>query len=86
MSGYINRNTMIQTFRAPSAVIYRTGSGEAHLDGEPVMMPAVLDFRCCHRGLKVFATTTKTRFRPIVTPVKSMMNDWKIALANIFGR
>ncbi len=86
MSGYISRNTMIQTFRAPSAVIYRTGSGEAHLDGEPVMMPAVLDFRCCHRGLKVFATTTKTRFRPIVTPVKSMMNDWKIALANIFGR
>ena len=86
MTGYINRNTLIQTFRAPSAVIYRTEGGEAHLDGEPVMMPDILDFRCHHRGLRIFTTTSKTQFRPVITPMRSIMSDWRIALGHIFGR
>lgn len=86
MTGYINRNTLIQTFRTPAAAIYREKGGEAHLDGEPVIMPDILDFRCHHRGLRIFATTAKTRFRPVITPVRSMMSDWKIALGHIFNK
>ncbi len=85
LTGYINRNTLIQTFRAPAAAIYRNHEGEAHLDGEPVMMPDILDFRCHHRGLHIFTPTASTRFRPVITPVRSMMNDWNIALRHLVG-
>ena len=86
MTGYINRNTLIQTFRAPAAVIYREHGGEAHLDGEPVILPEILDFRCHHRALKIFTTSSKSRFRPVITPVRSMMSDWKIACRRMFGK
>jgi len=86
MTGYINRNTLIQTFRAPAAAIYRRNGGEAHLDGEPVMMPDILDFRCHHRALRIFATTSKTRFRPVITPARSIISGWKISYKRIFGK
>lgn len=84
MTGYINRNTLIQTFRAPAAAIYRSQDGEAHIDGEPVMMPDVLDFRCHPHGLKVFAPKESETFRPLVTPMKSMVRDWQIAINKLF--
>lgn len=84
LTGYINRNTLIQTFRAPAAAIYRSNSGEAHIDGEPVIMPDILDFRCHHKGLKVFVPRDSEIFRPILTPMKSMIKDWQIAINNLF--
>ncbi|MDE6225849.1 MAG: diacylglycerol kinase family lipid kinase, partial [Muribaculaceae bacterium] len=38
MTGYINKNVMIHTFRAPAAVITRNSDGPAHIDGEPLIM------------------------------------------------
>lgn len=85
LTGYINRNTMIQTFRTTAASIIRRSEGEAHIDGEPVMMPDKLDFLCHHKGLKLFSPPGEGEFTPMLTPMKSMVQDWKIALSNIFN-
>lgn len=86
MTGYINRNTMIHTFRAPAAVIYRTGEGPAHIDGEPVILDDIMDVRCRHGALRIFTPDSKPRFQPILTPARSMLSDMGIALANMFRK
>lgn len=86
MTGYINRNTMIHTFRAPAAVIYRTGEGPAHIDGEPVILDDIMDVRCRHGALRIFTLDSKPRFQPILTPARSMFSDMRIALANMFRK
>ncbi len=85
-TGYLDRNTLIHTFRTPSVVIYRTSEGPAHLDGEPLIMPDTMSIKCHHKGLKVFIPKNGTPFRPIITPVNSMWNDFKIAVCNIFRK
>lgn len=70
-TGYINKNTMIHSLRAPAAVIYRNHEGPAHLDGEPVMLDDIMDIRCHHRGLKIFTPRDNAPFRPIITPLTS---------------
>lgn len=86
MTGYINRNTMIHTFRAPAAVIYRSGEGPAHIDGEPVMMDDIMDVRCRRGALRIFTPDSKPRFQPVLTPVRSMISDIGITLANMFRK
>lgn len=86
LTGYINRNTMIRTFRAPAAVIYRTGEGPAHIDGEPVMMDDIMDVKCRRGALRIFTPGNKSRFQPLLTPVRSMIADIGIALNNLVGR
>lgn len=85
-TGYLDRNTLIHTFRTPSVVITRTNEGPAHLDGEPLIMPDTISIECHHKGLKIFIPQKDVPFRPIITPVNSMWNDFKIALSNIFRR
>ncbi len=85
-TGYINRNTMIRTFRTPSLVIYRNGEGPAHIDGEPVIMDEIMDVRCRPAQLKMFVPSQSTSFLPIVTPFRSMLLGMKIALKKLFRR
>jgi YegS/Rv2252/BmrU family lipid kinase len=85
-TGYLNRNTMITTVRTPSAVIHRTSSGPAHLDGEPVTMDAMVTVECHHRGLRIFAPKTKAPFKPIITPIQSALGDLLIAAGRLFNR
>lgn len=80
LTGYINRNTMIRTFRAPAAVIYRSGDGPAHIDGEPVIMDDIINVRCHASALRIFVPGHRSRFQPIITPVRSIVLDWQIAL------
>lgn len=85
-TGYINRNTMINTFRTPSAVIYRTGEGPAHLDGDPVTMDDIMTVKCHHNAIRIFTPADRGRFRPIITPVQSAMSDLGTAIGRLFGR
>jgi YegS/Rv2252/BmrU family lipid kinase len=85
-TGYLDRNTMIHTFRAPAVTISRTSEGPAHLDGEPLTMPHKMSVECHHKGLKVFIPKKDIPFRPIITPVNSMWSDFKIAVSNIFRK
>ena len=83
-TGFISKNTMVHCFRAPAAVIYRSEKGEAHVDGEPMILDEILDVKC-HRGaLRLFTPLDRDRFRPIVTPIKEMLRDARLSLNHIF--
>lgn len=83
-TGFINKNTMVHCFRAPAAVIYRSQPGEAHIDGEPMMMDDILDIKCHHGALRILTPLDHDRFRPIVTPIKEMLRDARISLSHLF--
>lgn len=85
-TGYINKNTLIHSFRAPSAVIYRTGEGPAHIDGEPMLLDDILDVKCHHAGLKIFVPRNKPGFRPVITPLRSIWRTITLAVAKPFRR
>lgn len=84
MTGMIERNMLIQTFRTDNIIIERERRGPSHLDGEPLEMDDCLDIRCYHNGLRVFTPTVVHPFKPILTPVTAMFNDFKIAVSNLF--
>lgn len=83
-TGYINKNTLLQSFQARDVVIYRAEEGSAHVDGDPVSMGKVLDVRCHHKKLKIFVPSTrKDQIKPIITPIDSILSDLSIAVSNI---
>ena len=84
-TGYINKNTMVHTFRAPACVIYRNGAGEAHIDGEPMMMDDILDVKCHHGALKVFTPGATHRFTPVITPLHEMIKGARLSLKHLLG-
>lgn len=85
-TGYINRSTMIQTFKVPKAVLRRKDEGLAHIDGEPMMMPAELAVECHPQLLRIFAPANIEPFKPIITPVIGFFSDLKIAFRHLFKR
>ena len=85
-TGYINKNTMVHSFRAPAAVIYRNAVGEAHIDGEPMMMDNILDIKCHHGRLLIFTPDSHQSFKPIITPVREMVKDVRLGLHHLFSR
>lgn len=85
-TGYIDRSTMIQTFKVPRAVIYRNDEGLAHIDGEPMVMSRELTVECHHEALNIFAPAKVEPFRPILTPVNSVLKEMKITLYNLFHK
>lgn len=74
ITGYINKSTMIQVLRAPSAVIYRKNPGKAHIDGEPCMLGDILEVKCHAHSLRIFAPGDDRPVKPFVTPTASF---WK---------
>jgi len=84
MTGMIEKNMLIQTFRAGSLEIVREHRGPSHVDGEPMELEERLDIRCVHSGLRVFTPSAVRPFRPILTPVTSMIGDLRIAVGNLF--
>lgn len=84
-TGYINKNTMVHTFRAPACVIYRNGAGEAHIDGEPMMMDDILDVKCHHGALKVFTPGESHRFTPVITPLQEIIKGAGLTLKHLLG-
>ncbi len=84
-TGYINKNTKVHTFRAPACVIYRNGAGEAHIDGEPMMMDDILDVKCHHGALKVFTPGATHRFTPVITPLQEMFKGARLSIKHLLG-
>ncbi len=86
LTGMIERNMLIQTFRTDNIIIEREHRGPSHVDGEPMEMDRSLRVRCHHNGLRVFTPSVVHPFRPILTPVSSMFNDFRIAVNNLFQK
>lgn len=83
-TGYINRSTLIQTFQAPSAIISRTDTSSAHVDGEHVELGNLLDVKCHKEKLKIFVPRSRQgEIRPILTPIDRFLVDLSITVSNL---
>ncbi|MDE6174239.1 MAG: hypothetical protein K2F88_01595, partial [Duncaniella sp.] len=67
-------------------IIEREHRGPSHVDGEPMEMDHRLNVRCHHKGLRVFTPGVVHPFKPILTPVSAMFNDFRIAVNNLFQK
>lgn len=84
LTGLIRKNAFVDVIRTPRAVITRSRSGAAHIDGDSLRMPAQIDV-CCHPGkLRIFAPTRKTAFRPIITPAMLFIRDVGLGLRHLW--
>lgn len=86
MSGLIERNMLIHTFRTEELTIERKEPGAVHIDGEPLEMGTTLNVRCRPHSLKVFTPRADKPITPFITPITSMMNDLVFTLRNLFER
>ncbi len=86
LTGYINRNTLIDSFRVSEAVIKRSKKGPAHIDGEPVEMGDEIAVKCNAGALHVYTPVIDHPFRPVITPIQSMMRDLHYSLSHIFQK
>lgn len=85
MAGNINHNTQISRLRVTKATISRASSGAAHIDGEPLMMPATMEVVCVGNSLRVYTPLLNHSVKPIFTPLQAMAKDlslWVRKLGN----
>ena len=75
MTGYLDRNTLINTFRISAATITRLEAGPAHADGEPIEMGKTLAVECRPASLRLFVPDADLRVRPIISPLKAFFSD-----------
>lgn len=84
VAGLIGKDALSETIRTDSAKIIRKSAGAAHIDGESVTMPEVIEVEC-HKGkIRVFGTTESTRFVPFLTPTRLFFRDAYYFVRNIF--
>ena len=85
LTGYIGKNALIDIIRVSHATISRDQAGVAHIDGEPVDMPEKIEVGCHPGGLRLFTPRDKMKFRPLITPVRMMLRDWRLAASRLFS-
>lgn len=86
LTGYIDRNTLIHSFRTSEATITRKAPGPAHIDGEPITL-GVTTRIVCHPGmLNIYTPTVEHAFRPVITPMLSRAKEWMYNLATLFQK
>lgn len=75
LTGMLDKNRSIGSFRVPELSIVRTIEGPVHLDGEPMQMGKKLNIKCQPKALKVFAPEKSTEFKPFISPLRALMDD-----------
>ncbi|MDE6548292.1 MAG: diacylglycerol kinase family lipid kinase [Muribaculaceae bacterium] len=75
LSGQIDRNRYVDTFKAKEVKIIRLKDGPAQIDGEPLNLGRKINIKCCPSCLKVLSDGTEPEFQPIITPVQAFFND-----------
>lgn len=86
MSGMIDRNMLIHTFKASSLTIERKSPGAVHIDGEPLEMGEKLDVVCHPARLEIFTPGADRPIRPLLTPIMAMMNDIGYTIRQLFDK
>ena len=85
VAGLIGKDAFSETIRTDSAKIIRNTPGAAHIDGESITMPEIIEVQC-HKGeLRVFGATESTRFVPFATPTRLFLRDIYYSVRNIFA-
>lgn len=75
ITGYLDRNTRIDTFRIKTATITRPQSGPVHIDGDPLQLGDSLQIECDPSSLWVYVPEKIEDFKPIISPLRSMISD-----------
>ena len=75
LSGQIDRNRYVDTFKAKKVKIIRLKDGPAQIDGEPLNLGRKVSIHCEPSCLKVLGNGTEPEFRPIITPVQAFFAD-----------
>ena len=86
ITGFIGKNALIDSFRARNVRITRQGHGAAHIDGDPIVMPDVIDVRCHPAQITIFSPTKETRFRPILTPAALFFRDVGLSISRLWRK
>ncbi len=86
MAGTIEKNMLINTFRADSLRIRRRQAGAVNLDGEPMMLPDTIDIRCNKHSLSVFTPGPDAEIRPLLTPMMAMVNGIGTTLRSLIRK
>ncbi len=86
ITGTIGNHGNIETFRTSELTIRRPEATTAHIDGDPIDLPAELHIKCHPGELRIFVTSRKQRFLPLITPLSLMLRDWHITLHRLFSR
>lgn len=84
LAGTLDENTRIESFRISNATITRHEDGPVHLDGDPARLGMRLEIDCDAAALRVFAPEKETDFKPIVSPLRAMLNDLRYDLLSKF--
>lgn len=84
MAGSIDKNILIDTYRVKEVTIRRQSDGPAHIDGEPLMLPAELHVKVHPGSLRVLTPAANRRIIPVVTPVKSMIRGAGYSVRDLF--
>lgn len=86
LTGLIEKNMLIDTFKTSEVTIERTAPGPAHLDGEPRALGASIAISCHPGALNLFTPATTERFTPLITPARALMRDIHYAVKQIFNK
>lgn len=73
---HIDQDTNIISFRTPSLRIERKEAGVMHLDGEAMMMPAMIDIVCHPKGLRAFVPTKMPEKPKLLSSLQSGFWDF----------
>lgn len=80
MTGYIDRNARIDSFKVSDVTITRLKSGPVHIDGEPLAFGTNLEVSCDAAALRVYAPQDREEFKPIVSPLRALFSDLRYDL------
>ena len=75
LSGQIDRNRYVDTFKAKEVKIIRLKDGPAQIDGEPLNLGRKVSIHCEPSCLKVLGNGSEPEFRPIITPMQAFFAD-----------
>ena len=75
LSGQIDKNRIIDTFKAREVKIIRLKEGPAQLDGEPLSLGRKISIHCQPACLKILSDGTEPEFKPIITPMQAFFAD-----------
>lgn len=89
MSGTLDRNVLVENFKAEEVEIEQVGArgGKVitHVDGEPVEMHPTVGLKCEARGLRVAVPVEIQQFKPVLTPLRSMIEDMVLDIRKGIG-
>lgn len=86
LTGMLDKNRSIGTFKTPSLTIVRIEEGPVHLDGEPMQMGKKLEINCEKGALKLFAPAKQPEFLPFISPIRAVLNDMRYDVMDKFRR